>query len=446
MYKPSMFNIIHRRTNGNLRLFNSYEGLRSLLEVDSENKQYVDNLLLKKELHYPENNSVIFDKLVELGYIVPKETNEKIKRAFRRNNVINNKALSLMILPTEQCNFRCRYCYEEFRKGKMSEELQSSIVKFIQKNIQHYTGLNVSWFGGEPLEALDVIENLSNKFIKICNVAKKTYSSSMTTNAYNLSLETFKLLHSLNVFYYQITLDGPKETHDNQRPHVEGYGTFDRIISNLLSIKENMKTQFFTIVLRTNYSIDIYERIDEYIEFLDKNFSSDNRFNISIHMASNWGGERAKEFEGQVLDNTAFSDVLKVFSTKSHNLNLNFHLEDLTPFRSMCYANFRNSYIIGSDGSIYKCSANFTNPNNIIGCINKNGDMNIDESKHALWICNQNIETEICTNCSFSACCLGTSCPSKHIFNPDSKVNCPRTRLFIHDLLEMFNEKAFIKI
>ncbi len=446
MYKPSMFNIVHKCDNGNLRLFNSYEGLRSLVEVDIDKKDYVSDLLSKSELHCPENNAEIFDKLVELGYIIPKATDEKVKRALRLNDVINRKELSLMILPTEQCNFRCKYCYEEFSKGKMSKQLQSSLIKFVQKNIQHYTGLNVSWFGGEPLEALDVIENLSSKFIKICDIAKKPYLSSMTTNAYNLSLENFKLLHRLKVFYYQITLDGLKETHDNQRPHMEGHGTFDSIISNLTSIKNEMDSQFFTIVLRTNFSNDIYQRIDEYIDFLDRHFSNDKRFNISAHLASNWGGERAKEFESHVLKSSVFSDILKAFSAKSDTLNFDSHLQDLAPSRMLCYANYRNSYIVGSDGSIYKCSANFTNPNNIIGHIDENGEMKIDESKHALWICNQSMDSELCTNCSFSACCFGRACPSKHIFNPDTKMNCPRTKLFIQDLMEMFSKEVFAKI
>jgi uncharacterized protein len=203
---------------------------------------------------------------------------------------------------------------------------------------------------------------------------------------------------------------------------MEGHGTFDRIISNLISIKKEMDTQFFTIVLRTNFSNDIYQRIDEYIDFLDMHFSNDKRFSISAHLASNWGGERVKEFESQVLKSPVFSDILKAFSAKSDTLNFDFHLQDLTPSRMLCYANYRNSYIVGSDGSLYKCSADFTGPNNIIGHINENGEMKIDESKHALWVCNQNMNSEICTNCSFSACCFGTACPSNNIFNPDTKL------------------------
>jgi uncharacterized protein len=33
---------------------------------------------------------------------------------------VNNKILRLIILPTENCNFRCAYCHEEFEIDRMS--------------------------------------------------------------------------------------------------------------------------------------------------------------------------------------------------------------------------------------------------------------------------------------------------------------------------------------
>lgn len=133
------------------------------------------------------------------------------------NVLTSDKKMSLVIMPTEKCNFKCKYCYETFRKGKMSPAVQDAIINYVKKNIRNHTELAVIWFGGEPLEALDVIERLSLAFINICQLARKPYSASMTTNGYNLTPEVYNKLYDLKVYGYQITLDGYKDQHNSQR-------------------------------------------------------------------------------------------------------------------------------------------------------------------------------------------------------------------------------------
>ena len=70
------------------------------------------------------------------------------------NVLTSDKKMSLVIMPTEKCNFKCKYCYETFRKGKMSPAVQDAIINYVKKNIRNHTELAVIWFGGEPLEAL----------------------------------------------------------------------------------------------------------------------------------------------------------------------------------------------------------------------------------------------------------------------------------------------------
>ena len=83
-----------------------------------------------------------------------------------------SKSLRLIIMPTEQCNFRCQYCYESFKFGKMSLEMQDAIINFVRKNIYKYTEVHLDWYGGEPLLAFDVIQYISENVLKICKCAK----------------------------------------------------------------------------------------------------------------------------------------------------------------------------------------------------------------------------------------------------------------------------------
>ena len=41
---------------------------------------------------------------------------------------LSSRRLQLILMPTEQCNFRCTYCYESFSNGRMSQEVQDGVA------------------------------------------------------------------------------------------------------------------------------------------------------------------------------------------------------------------------------------------------------------------------------------------------------------------------------
>jgi len=45
---------------------------------------------------------------------------------------ILNQHMSLILMPAEQCNFRCIYCYEDFTIGKMSKTTIEAIKQLIR--------------------------------------------------------------------------------------------------------------------------------------------------------------------------------------------------------------------------------------------------------------------------------------------------------------------------
>ena len=206
-YKSSCFNYVHKCDDGSLRMYNSMLGTKSLLKVEAQQSESVC-AVLSGQLSYNCLPEYIRATLIEHGYLVPADRDEDAALAIKATEtVLNEKYLSLIIMHTEQCNFRCKYCYETFTKGKMPKETQDSLIEFVRKNIANYIGVSVVWFGGEPLEALDVVEYISERLIEICKKAKKTYVSGMTTNGYNLTPEIFERLYNLIVLSFQITLD-----------------------------------------------------------------------------------------------------------------------------------------------------------------------------------------------------------------------------------------------
>lgn len=87
----------------------------------------------------------------------PKELNELL--APLNNSQADH--LTLTIMPTERCNFRCPYCYEDHRAADMEQFHIDAIKTYIAQKAPHIKGLNVSWFGGEPTLFPQYIEEVN---------------------------------------------------------------------------------------------------------------------------------------------------------------------------------------------------------------------------------------------------------------------------------------------
>ena len=213
MYKKSKYTS-YRFSNKDqsLLIYNSIVGTSSLICIEKGNQVYQE-----LESGVINEKGQWFNILKDKGIIVEKETDESDIIKDKMCDEIYEKVLRLTIMPTEDCNFRCKYCYEEHKKGRMSKELQQAIVKYVRKNIFNFSRVEVSWFGGEPLEEIEIIENLSSQIINICKKAKREYRAGITTNGYDLDYHNFCRLLRCKIYDYQITIDGIKKVHDELR-------------------------------------------------------------------------------------------------------------------------------------------------------------------------------------------------------------------------------------
>ena len=140
-----------------------------------------------------------------------------------------DNALVLTIAPTMDCNFSCPYCFEDKKKGCMSDKTVQQIVDFINKH-NNIDVLNLTWFGGEPLLASHIIEDISNKIDK----QKFTcINASIITNGYFLTKENLDLLVRCNIRSIQISIDGIQETHNRKKYTATDKNTFETIVRNL---------------------------------------------------------------------------------------------------------------------------------------------------------------------------------------------------------------------
>lgn len=327
-----------------------------------------------------------------------------------RDKVVRSDYLYLTIMPTEQCNFRCVYCYETFEKGKMRLEIAQAIIDYISKEIVNYKGIIISWFGGEPLLALDIVEYISQNVIEICKRNKKSYMANMTTNGYLLTLETMERLYKCRVYEYQITIDGGKSTHDKQRVLSNSKGTFDVILNNLIKIKTEFRKKFLKITLRTNLTNSILsESMKDYLDLAKRYFIEDKMFDFRFRVA--WESPIKDDAKGIYISSVseAYAYLYKLLEDVPE-MSFASEYKELIVGGGVCYAAKDHHYVIGSDGMIYKCTVNFHDEMNCIGKISDDGEFVFYPEKLALWRPSEKIDSG-CRKCVSKLSCLGVGCP-----------------------------------
>ena len=420
MVKPSFYNFVTDKKD-ELIVYNSNSGTMA---------KYVDNLgqkvqeLFEKESFMMDYDNKLMDNLYKNKFLVDASIDEIGEHGELEKNQIFDPYLQLVILPTEQCNFRCVYCYESFDRGKMSDFTCRELVRFVEDNIDNYKGLDVGWFGGEPLEALDVVIKLSEEFLRICRERKKVYFAGITTNGYNLTLDTFKILKKYHVTFYQITFDGLPEFHDKQRVLADGSGTARTIIKNLLDIQQNIKSNTFQISLRTNFSKSMLESAKEYSEFFTATFGSDSRFGVFWQAVEDYGYLRDESIKD---DFCSVNDILSIFDKYGRHLNNNILAHNLRPGGAVCYALKRNAFVITAEGAIRKCSCYLNDEKNYYGIL---GDKaGVDNDKLEQYLTSREITKDSkCYSCKKRPLC--------HYRNCIKTTNCPLNLLFLDEMIE----------
>lgn len=432
----SRYNVRSYDAAGNLLLYNSFTG--KFRKVQAEIKEQAIDLL---ESRVSEADvTCLQEALFREGFLVTEDTNEFMRASLQqKQHQYENRILQLILMPNENCNFRCVYCYESFAKNKMDEQTQRGVVEYVRKEIHKYDLLHISWFGGEPLTALDIVESLSKQLLAICKEQGKRYFSNMTTNGYLLTPDVFDKLYRLRVSSYQITFDGTKETHDQHRVLADGRGSFDVIFNNLKRIKEMPHAQFL-ITLRSNVDQENQYQMHEYMDLVQETFGGDKRFSNHFVPVQKMGGEQDANIH--LCDNKDIIPLMEEGIDKGLNFAHPLHM--FQPNRSICYAAKPSSFVIGSDGMVYKCTVAFDDERNHVGQLYEDGQMEIYFDRFALWVANGAAEDTRCQKCHFRPACQGEACPLEKI--ESGRTPCPPVKKNMKAYLRLIDKQGDVPL
>lgn len=160
----------------------------------------------------------------------------------------------LILVVTEECNLRCRYCaysgiYSNQRvhsNNMMSKEIAKKAIDnyftFFASVQRHNINAvpSIGFYGGEPLMNFEVIK-YAIEYANEKYAGKISYTT--TVNATLLTKEIIRFLaqHAVTLV---VSLNGNKAENDRSRVFPNGFGTFDIIMEKIHYIKETYPEYF----------------------------------------------------------------------------------------------------------------------------------------------------------------------------------------------------------
>ena len=135
----------------------------------------------------------------------------------------------IMLLVTENCNLKCRYCYE---RQKNAKKMKFETARFILDNaLQKYSPeepVVIELFGGEAFANFPLIREIDDYLQQQYSHLNIKYET--TTNGTLVHGEIKDWLYNRkDKFFIALSLDGTKEMHDFNRRTVNNTGSFDKI-------------------------------------------------------------------------------------------------------------------------------------------------------------------------------------------------------------------------
>lgn len=348
----------------------------------------------------PEINTPLTEFLHSQELLV---THQEINKALIEAKKLLSDTLILTIMPTEGCNFRCSYCYENHTPNSMTPQMLDQLKKFITSQAQNYKAIRLNWFGGEPTLCRNAVLEISELVKSMQAKYGLHYSASMTTNGYLLNLDFFLQLLAAGVNEFQITLDG--WDHNKTRPHASGKGTLQQILANLTVLSALPANLYdYKIIIRRNI-LDGDTDFTWY-DHLYSLFGHDPRFMIVVRTVNDWGGDSVEKLN--IAKGTNKSTLLRLHEGYLEKIGMPHSIEDNSLFSRICYAAYPNGFVFRANGDIVKCTVALDHPNNQVGRIDMgNGVILSDEVNH-LWYDNE-LKQE-CFTCPDVLSCFNMQC------------------------------------
>lgn len=400
--KPSRYNYIVHTKSGYI-LYNTFFNSLSRL-----NQQEYDTFCS------PECCSIrLKEQLVEQGFLLP-QTIDELDVYYRLTSFLHHqitRPLKVVLAPTMECNARCFYCYEAgVTHGKMGQETIDQVVAWIADKAAQ-KGVDIVWFGGEPLLGVTCIDEISAKLTE----KAIPFSSYMITNGSLLDDTSLpEQIKRWNLRHVQITIDGDESEYLKRKNYAAAIpNCYEKLMNHMETLAKNDVHVFIRLNIDRHNIMSIYQAASE----IEHRFSEYS--NVSFYPAFLTGSDAPLAEEDKI-------EVIRGILSRAKTvmgLSMKSKLYEL-PRISACDINNPNFFAIDSNGTVYSCEHDLGKKHLSIGSIT-NPTLNNERP-----IPGQRSE---CRACSFLPKCFG-GCHSAYVNGDDP---CFENKYMIKAYLEL---------
>lgn len=186
----------------------------------------------------------------------------------------NLKGMILQL--TQNCNLKCRYCIfagetnlsRSHNPKNMTWDIAKKSIDFFKENSKFSDEVEIGLYGGEPFLSFDLIKRCVTYINEM--LFDKTIHYKVTTNGTVMNKEILDFLKNNNI-ELTISIDGPEDIHNTSRRFaIDGSGSYNTIVKNLLYIKEK-EPHYFEKNIQFNSVVANQENWNQILAFFQSN-------------------------------------------------------------------------------------------------------------------------------------------------------------------------------
>jgi uncharacterized protein len=370
-------------------------------------------------------------ELAAKGYLAePAEEQARYRAAYLKFlDDRESDEVQLFYAGTYACNFGCDYCYQSGYDEKPAPPPGPTIAAFFAYVDQAFAGRKkyLTLFGGEPLlPAKGVREGLA---ALVTGAAARGIDIAVVSNGYHLA-GALDVLGRAKIRELQVTLDGPKETHDRRRPLKGGGSTFDAVVAGIdAALARDLAVNLRVVVDRENLA-----RMPELATFaIARGWTKHRKFktqlgrNYELHVCQTAPGKlysRLELYEELTALLRAHPHVLEFHKPAYHVSKFLTERGELpAPLFDACPA-CKTEWAFDHTGRIYSCTATVGKPGEELGTFYPT--VSLDQAQVERWQERDVLAIAKCAGCSVQLIC-GGGCASVaknrtgHISSPDCR-------------------------